>query len=140
MTKQKQTYRKEIGEAFSRIIDYDIPDENITKNGNVINISVIFTDSREAVNADNRLRQAGIISNNLTKVWQFSFADNSDSIKDLKIKMNNGIVKRFIEDIEKSYADADLITKRTIAKKIMQDAALTLEIGPTQSPGSKFSH
>ena len=104
---------------------------NVAKKDDQLKISFTFTGGlEEADKARDRLQQADIRFDDYTfrRSDSITLPDTQQTIIDLQKKLEEGIVKRFVADIEKSSVGSEPKVKEILAKRVLEAAAKNLKI------------
>lgn len=136
------TYKDEVKALLEKIMDKDIDDANVIKNGTKLDIKVNFSNIDEAMKANDRLRQSGvkyIFDTNKIMEIKFSFDDNNETVDYLHKKMKDGIVKSIVENINIGSAGLGENAKKVLAEQVLKEAAnkLGIELGKSTERGGR---
>ncbi len=136
------TYKDEVKALLEKIMDKDIDDANVIKNGTKLDIKVNFSNIDEAMKANNHLRQSGvkhIFDTNKIMEIKFSFDDNHETVDYLHKKMKDGIVKSIVENINIGSAGLGENAKKILAEQVLKEVAnkLGIELGKSTERGGR---
>lgn len=120
--------QNQIRDLLSKIIDYPITEENVTRRNNRITINVNFPDATKALPVLTLCREVEIehevIKHGTAKGFKFSFADNQTTVENLHEKLRKVIAERLVHDMNGTLSafDQNLDMKKVAAKDILQAA------------------